>query len=157
VRDQPPRIHLFRCPGAWCVRRSGIKEEPAGRGTAAEPYIPSARAYISLAPDSHAVEHKQDRRQIQGERNLLKRRALLVHPELVEGFTDIVLFVRMLRQAQRERTGVSLRILRGQGRSRTQLVLLARATALHTAIGRRCRVGARLWGQLGGLKTRHLF
>jgi hypothetical protein len=42
----------------------------------AEPYTPSARAYTGLTPDSHTVEHKQDRRQIQDERNLLKRTAL---------------------------------------------------------------------------------
>ena len=28
--------------GRWCVRRSGIKEEPEGRGTAAEPNAPAA-------------------------------------------------------------------------------------------------------------------
>ena len=37
-----PHTHHARCPSAWGEWRSGIKEEAAGRGTAAEPLTPSA-------------------------------------------------------------------------------------------------------------------
>ena len=41
--------HHARCLGAWGEWRSGIKEEPEGRGTAAEPLTPSAEAYTNPA------------------------------------------------------------------------------------------------------------
>ena len=40
--------YLVRSPGAWREQRSGIKEEPAGRGTAAELFTPSVRACTAL-------------------------------------------------------------------------------------------------------------
>ncbi len=45
---QKPPIGSF---GAWVGRRSGIKEEPEGRGTAAEPSKPSAEAVVHAAPN----------------------------------------------------------------------------------------------------------
>ncbi len=41
----PSNSHPVRRLGAWGEWRSGIKEEAAGRGTAAEPLTPSAEAY----------------------------------------------------------------------------------------------------------------
>jgi hypothetical protein len=43
-----------RSSGAWCGQRSGIKEEPEGRGTAAEPSTPSARASTETGLASNA-------------------------------------------------------------------------------------------------------
>ena len=50
------RLAIYRCIrtypvrrfGAWRVRRSGIKGEPAGRRTAAELFTPSAKACTEL-------------------------------------------------------------------------------------------------------------
>jgi hypothetical protein len=44
VRVRPRAYQAIRSPGAWCAQRSGIKEEAAGRGTAAELCTPSAMA-----------------------------------------------------------------------------------------------------------------
>ena len=41
--------HHVRSLGAWCGQRSGIKEEPAGRRTAAEMFTPSAKACTEQA------------------------------------------------------------------------------------------------------------
>ncbi len=41
--------HYFARAGRWCTQRSGIKEEAAGRGTAAELCTPSARASAALS------------------------------------------------------------------------------------------------------------
>jgi hypothetical protein len=41
--------NFVRSPGAWRAQRSGIKGEPAGRGTAAELSTPSARACTEQA------------------------------------------------------------------------------------------------------------
>ena len=48
----PRRPHSDQVAGSGrrCVRRSGIKEEPAGRGTAAEPNAPSAWSHHTTPP-----------------------------------------------------------------------------------------------------------
>jgi hypothetical protein len=78
--DQPLRTNLGRGPGAWCVRRSGIKEEKLALGQhGGQPRSRTHQApgpTQTMVPDPHAVEHKQDRRQIQNERNLLKQTSL---------------------------------------------------------------------------------
>ncbi len=50
VGIQPQHTCHARRLGAWGKWRSGIKEEPEGRGTAAELLTPSARAYKSSKP-----------------------------------------------------------------------------------------------------------
>ncbi len=44
-----PLTYLVRSLGTWCEQRSGIKEEPAGRGTAAKLFTPSAKACTEQA------------------------------------------------------------------------------------------------------------
>ena len=45
---QPSRTNRAGCRGRWGGWCSGIKEEPAGRGTAAEAFTPVASAYTNL-------------------------------------------------------------------------------------------------------------
>jgi hypothetical protein len=56
----------LRSPGAWHAQRSGIKEEAAGRGTAAELCMPSARAStVQVFGSQFSHARKQDRSQTQ--------------------------------------------------------------------------------------------
>jgi hypothetical protein len=73
VGDQPSRIHLVHRPGAWCVRRSGIKEEAAALGrnggqprscthqaperTQTRSPLPYSRAQAKSPPDSRRTDY----------------------------------------------------------------------------------------------------
>jgi hypothetical protein len=76
----PPRTYRIHRPGAWCVRRSGIKEEESAIGRHGGQ--PRSRTHQvpgrtqTLVPNPHAFERKKDRWQIQGERNFFKRTVL---------------------------------------------------------------------------------
>jgi hypothetical protein len=45
----------IRSSGAWRERRSGIKEEAEGRGTAAKPFTPSVGAGTALKASKQAA------------------------------------------------------------------------------------------------------